>query len=79
MVGATGEWAGAIAVVVTLIYLSSQIRQSKLTTQQDMEQRRIMQFWCRVRWCCRSSKTRSLSPPSLRVSRLMESLRLGDH
>ena len=43
MVGATGEWAGAIAVVVTLIYLSSQIRQSKLTTQQDMEQRRIEQ------------------------------------
>ncbi len=30
-------------MVVTLIYLSNQIRQSKLTTQQDMEQRRIEQ------------------------------------
>ena len=43
MVGATGEWAGAIAVLLTLIYLSNQIRQSKLNTQQDIEQRRIEQ------------------------------------
>ena len=28
IVSATGEWAGAIAVFVTLIYLSLQIRQN---------------------------------------------------
>jgi len=40
MIGATGEWAGAIAVVVTLIYLSNQIKHARLATRQDTEQRR---------------------------------------
>ena len=30
MIGATGEWAGAIAVVATLIYLSNQIKHARL-------------------------------------------------
>ena len=30
MIGSTGEWAGAMAVVVTLFYLAKQIRQSNL-------------------------------------------------
>jgi hypothetical protein len=30
IVGSTGEWAGALAVVVTLFYLAKQIRQSNL-------------------------------------------------
>ncbi len=41
MIGATGEWAGAIAVVATLIYLSSQIKHARLATRQDTEQRRV--------------------------------------
>ena len=40
MIGATGEWAGALAVVITLVYLSSQIRQAKEATRQATEQRR---------------------------------------
>jgi len=40
MIGATGEWAGALAVVITLVYLSSQIRQAKDATRQATEQRR---------------------------------------
>ena len=40
MIGATGEWAGAIAVVATLIYLSNQIKHARLATRQDSEQRR---------------------------------------
>ena len=40
MIGATGEWAGAVAVVVTLVYLGSQIRQAKEATRQATEQRR---------------------------------------
>ena len=40
MIGATGEWAGAIAVVATLIYLSNQIKHARLATRQDTEQRR---------------------------------------
>lgn len=40
MIGAIGEWAGALAVVITLVYLSSQIRQAKEATRQATEQRR---------------------------------------
>ena len=40
MIGATGEWAGALAVVITLVYLSIQIRQAKEATRQATEQRR---------------------------------------
>ena len=40
MIGATGEWAGALAVVVTLVYLSSQIRQAKEATRQADRQMR---------------------------------------
>ena len=32
VVGSTGEWAGAIAVVVTLFYLARQIRQQNINT-----------------------------------------------
>ena len=32
LVASTGEWAGAIAVVVTLFYLARQIRQQNITT-----------------------------------------------
>jgi len=35
--GATGEWAGAIAVVVTLFYLARQIRHANLTSQAEAE------------------------------------------
>jgi hypothetical protein len=37
IIGATGEWAGAIAVVVTLIYLARQIRQSNRLGSADAE------------------------------------------
>jgi hypothetical protein len=33
IVGSTGEWAGAIAVVVTLFYLARQIRQNTHATR----------------------------------------------
>ena len=29
VIGATGEWAGAIAVVITLAYLAKQIKQAR--------------------------------------------------
>ena len=32
IIGSTGEWAGAIAVVVTLFYLARQIRQQNINT-----------------------------------------------
>ena len=32
MIGSTGEWAGAFAVVVTLIYLARQLRQQNINT-----------------------------------------------
>ena len=37
VVGAIGEWAGAIAVVVTLFYLARQIRHANLTSQAEAE------------------------------------------
>ena len=37
IIGATGEWAGAIAVVVTLFYLARQIRHANLTSQAEAE------------------------------------------
>ena len=43
IIGATGEWAGAIVVVATLFYLASQVRQStkmeKAVAQRDLLQR----------------------------------------
>jgi hypothetical protein len=37
IIGATGEWAGAVAVVVTLFYLARQIRQSNILGSADAE------------------------------------------
>ena len=36
-IGATGEWAGALAVVTSLIYLAIQVRQSNRQTQSSAE------------------------------------------
>jgi hypothetical protein len=36
-IGATGEWAGALAVVVTLFYLARQIRHANLTSAAEAE------------------------------------------
>ena len=36
-IGATGEWAGAVAVVATLFYLAKQIRQSNVLARAEAE------------------------------------------
>ena len=40
-IGAMGEWAGAVAVVVTLFYLAMQVRQSNVTALAEAER----DFW----------------------------------
>ena len=37
IIGSTGEWAGAIAVVATLFYLARQIKQQNLNTERATE------------------------------------------
>jgi hypothetical protein len=43
MIGATGEWAGSLAVVVTLFYLARQIRTS--TNQANTRERFSRSGW----------------------------------
>ena len=40
-IGAMGEWAGAVAVVVTLFYLAMQVRQSNVVALAEAER----DFW----------------------------------
>ncbi len=37
VIGATGEWAGALAVVASLIYLATQVRQSNRQSQAEAQ------------------------------------------
>ena len=41
VIGATGEWAGALAVVITLVYLAIQIRQ----TNRSMSDNSVTQYY----------------------------------
>ena len=49
IVGSTGEWAGAIAVVVTLVYLARQLRQSNKIGAAEAE-REWFQNWHEIVW-----------------------------